>query len=146
MDVTLKNAYAEVYQILNILGEKYKKKIPQKLIKLFEEQRNSEYETNIKKDSKIEDIEISRNALIIISILNLKYWASAEEKERLQKIYDQNEYEYQEMINRYRQDDWLVRKKDKNDNYIETSLISEEKISIIAKIKRFFRKLIHKRK
>lgn len=146
MDITLKNAYAEVYQILNILGDKYKKKIPQKLIKLFEEQRNFDYETNIKKDSRIDDIEISRNALIIISILNLKYWATAEEKERLQKIYDQNENEYLEIINRYKQDDWLVRKKDKIDNYMETSLMTEEEIPIIVKIKRFFRRLIHKRK
>ena len=147
MEVTLKNAYTEVYQILNLLGDKYTKKVPKKIIKLIEENQNTDYKMNIKKDSKIEEIQLSRNALIIISILNLKYWATPEEKERLQKIYNKNELDYQEEINKFKQDDWLISKKDKNkvDNYQETSLIKQD-TSLIAKIKRFFRNLIQKRK
>lgn len=145
MEVTLKNAYTEVYQILNLLGEKYTKKVPKKILKLIEENQNTEYKVNIKKDSKIEEMQLSRNALIIISILNMKYWATPEEKERLQKIYNQNEFDYQEKINKFRQDDWLRKDKNKVDNYQETSLIKQE-TSLIAKIKRFFRNLIQKRK
>ena len=145
MEVTLKNAYTEVYQILNLLGEKYTKKVPKKIIKLIEENQNTEYKINIKKDSKIEEMQLSRNALIIISILNMKYWANSEEKERLKKIYNQNEFDYQEKINKFRQDDWLRKDKNKVDNYQETSLIKQE-TSLIAKIKRFFRNLIQKRK
>ena len=60
MDNILKNAYAEVYQILDILGNEYKRKVPYKLRKLFKENQN----TNHKIDKQINNI--SRIALIII--------------------------------------------------------------------------------
>lgn len=92
MESSLNNAYTKVIQILNILGDSYKNKIPQKLIELFESKQNLNFKTNIKKDIKIENIEISRTALIIISILNIKYWATNDEKEFLKKIYDEVVY------------------------------------------------------
>ena len=72
MENTLRNAYAEVNQILEILGRKYKNKVPRKLLKLFKEQQNEEYKRILEKTKKVEHLQISRNALTIISIINLK--------------------------------------------------------------------------
>ena len=137
MQSTLEEAYCEVGQILNLIGKPYTKKIPPKVMRLFEQNKLARQKTNINIQ------EISRNALIIISILNLKYWATNEEKEKLKAIYNQNEIEYQNKINVYKQDDWLQRKP-KNTETL--SLVQESKVSIIAKIQRFFRNLIRKRK
>ena len=80
MDIILKNAYTEVNQVIELLGEPYKNKIPKQIINFFYENRNINYKANISKNIPIEDIEISRTALIIISILNLKYWETDENK------------------------------------------------------------------
>lgn len=147
MDTTLNNAYTEVNQIIELLGEKYRSQIPEKILKLFKEKQNNNYKTNINKDTPIDKMEISRTALIIISILNLKYWEKDEDKKaELKNIYDENESKFQEKINTYKQNDWLKAKKNEiiqKENNQEKSLIEQKNISWIIKIKKFFRNLIH---
>lgn len=141
MDIILKNAYTEVNQVIELLGEPYKKKIPKQIINFFYENRNINYKANISKNIPIEDIKISRTALIIISILNLKYWETDEnKKEELKNIYNKNEKKFQGRISKYKQKDWLKTEKiEIQDKF----LIEKKDISLIYKIKRFFRKLIH---
>lgn len=150
MEDTLKNAYAEVEQILNFLGEPYKQKVPKKLITLFKEKKNANHRILIDSNVKIEDIKLSRTTLIIISILNLKYWEKdLDKKEKLKKIYDANECKYQDKINVYKQSDWLKNRRNINENpevTNETSLVEIKKNSIIDKIKMFFKKLFHGKK
>lgn len=147
METVLKNAYTEVNQILNLLGDKYKNKVPKELIDLFEEKQNLEYKTNINRNTKVENMKISRTALIIVSILNLKYWATYEEKEKLQKIYNYNEEKFQEKINIYKDKDWLKKQKNNKNNTIveEKSITVQTKISIVEKIKNFFRNIFQKK-
>ena len=141
MDIILKNAYTEVNQVIELLGEPYKNKIPKQIINFFYENRNINYKANISKNIPIEDIKISRTALIIISILNLKYWETDEnKKEKLKNIYNKNEKKFQGKISKYKQKDWLKTEKiEIQDKF----LIEKKDISLIYKIKRFFRKLIH---
>lgn len=139
MEDTLNNAYAEVGALLDFLGDSYKQKIPEKVIKLFDVPQKKDYKITIEKN------ELSRNALIIISILNLKYWEQdCNKKEQLKNIYDKNEKEYQEKINAYKKEDWLKNRKKsiETTTNAELSLITQENLSILEKIKRFFRKLI----
>ena len=135
-------AYAEVNQILTILGTKYQEKIPPKVRKLFEQEQA---ENNIIKPvTNLEDLQLSRKALIISSILNLKYWASKEEKKKLKKLYNKNEIEYQQKINSYQKEDWLKKKQSPKVQVEERSLVREANIGGITKIRRFFRNLWHK--
>ena len=147
MDIALKNAYAEVNQIIELLGEEYKAQIPQKILNLFNEKQNINYRTNISKDIPIDKMEVSRTALIIISILNLKYWEKDETKKaELKSIYDENERKFQEKINVYKQSDWLKTEKNEivqEENKQEKALIEQKDISWIVKIRRFFKDLIH---
>lgn len=95
MDIALKNAYKEVSIILDLLGEEYKLKIPKPLLKLFNENQNINYCPNI-------NIDISREALTIISILNLKYWETNDKEiKRLKEIYSQNQIDYQKKMGLY---------------------------------------------
>ena len=146
----LNNAYAEVEQVLDFLGDSYKQKIPEKLIKLFKEKKNKNHKIQIDKNTKLENIKLCRTTIIILSVLNLKYWeANPNKKDKLEQIYQKNEDKYQQKINEYKQDDWLKnrkRDKDKIENNIETSLIEIKKYSIIDKIKMFFKNLFCKKK
>lgn len=102
MNVSLRKAYTEVNVILNLLGNEYKSRIPKQLLKLFEENQNDKYYPNINKSQKIDDMEISRDALVIISILNLKYWETDEKEiKRLKEIYIQNQIDYQKKMGLY---------------------------------------------
>lgn len=134
MDITLKNAYTEVYQILEILGEEYKSKIPEKLQNLFQEQQNKSHKTNIRKSVPIDKMEVSRTALIIISILNLEYWETDETKKaQLKKVYAENEREFQEKISVYKQNDWLKNKKNEIKQE-EKALIEQKQSSWMEKV------------
>lgn len=152
METTLKNAYREVNQILNLLGNGYKQKIPSKILTLFEQNGEA---TSLEDDSKknianwsnaIKNGKISRNALVILSILNMKYWASEEEKQRLKAIYYENEKEYQDKINCYKSQDWIKRSKIGEDAQEEVSLVKIQEDSIWTKIKMFLKSLVSKRK
>ena len=129
MNKILSNSYTEVSYILNILGDEYKSKIPSQILKCIYNNKNNNYKFNI--DTNIEEANISRNALIIISIFNLKYWENDEvEKERLRKIYNINEQIFQKKINEY-----VIEEK---------SLIIKDDNSIWSKIKNFFKIILKK--
>ena len=143
METTLKSAYKEVGQILNLLGNDYKTKVPSSLLALFEQNMEDKNVSDLYKE--IKNNKVSRDALIILSILNAKYWANEEEKQELRAVYDKNEEEYQRKINSYQRKDWL--KKERNKEKIEeVSLVVVQENSIWTKIKNFLKNLIPKRK
>lgn len=143
METTLKSAYKEVGQILNLLGNDYKAKVPSSLLALFEQNMEEKNVSDLYKE--IKNNKVSRDALIILSILNAKYWANEEEKQGLKAVYDKNEEEYQRKINSYQRKDWL--KKERNKEKIEeVSLVVVRENSIWTKIKNFLKNLIPKRK
>jgi len=147
METTLKNAYREVGQILEVLGNEYKAKIPSKVLTLFEQGLEEASWINKEKQDinywseRMRKGQVSRNTLVILSILNIKYWAE-EEKQELKAIYDENEKEYQSKINCYKTQDWLKRE----EKIEEVSLVKIQEDSIWIKIKRFLKSLMSKRK
>ena len=156
MDEMMANAFTEVNQILDILGDKYKSQVPEDLLELFKEKQNPNYKTNINKDQKVEEMDITRQALIIISILNLRYWEKDPQKiEELEKIYKENDIKFQEKVNAFRNnDDWLVTKKEeKHEEMVqeenervkdEFALVKQEN-SFINKIRLFFLKIFSRK-
>lgn len=147
MENTLKIAYSEVDQVLDILGEKYKQEVPTKIRDMISREKDVNHKITI---NKIDDIHLTRKALIILSIFNLKYWEKDKNNiENLKQHYYNNERKYQEKINQYKEKDWLQSKKSDDqvqENHIGTSLIEIDNTSFISKIKRFLKKLIHRRK
>lgn len=149
METTLEDAYREVGQILELLGNEYKAKIPSKILPLFEQ--NAMEENDGKQAindwvNKIKSGQISRKALVILSILNIKYWANEEEKQRLKAIYDENEKEYQNKINYYKTQNWLKKEERKQGLQEEVDLVTIQEHSIWTKIKIFLKSLMSKRK
>lgn len=141
MENTQKMAYAEVGKILDILGENYKKKVPTKLRELFYKEDNPDVDIN---PNNINDKKISRKALIILSILNLKYWEDdPQKKQRLKIVYLENEVLYRE---KFKNNNWINEKKEKEINTVSvTTELVVPKETLGEKIRKLFKK-IFKRK
>lgn len=130
--------YNEVYDFLQILGDKYINKIPKNLYDFIEKQQVSEYKSNIVKNDEIYK-QLSDNALTFIAYLNLKYWCSEETKNQLLLKYKENDNYIEEVTRqRYNPDNLF---KDKNieieKNIEQTQLIEYKKDSIFRKLQKF---------
>lgn len=141
-------AYAEVNEILNLLGNEYKNKIPEKIINLFYEKEDKNYKINISSEKELRDSNISKTALTIISILNLKYWVTnKEEKCKLENRYKENDRIFNEKINIYKSENWLKQRNETiKEEVEETSLMNIQEEGFLLKIKKFFKKFLIKRK
>ena len=139
MSSMLSDSYSEVSYILDILGNKYKSKVPKEILNLIYSNRNDNY----KIDVNLNELEISRNALIIISILNLKYWENDKiKKTKLKQIYSKNEQMYQNRIKQYKNQDCLK----ETNNIKGNGIIIKKEKSIWNTIKRIIKGILYIKK
>ena len=80
-------AYSEVYEILNLMEDEYRKRVPQKVIDFFDDERMKEYKPEIRVDIPLEEQKIKRETIILLAILNINYWCDTEEEK--QKFQDE---------------------------------------------------------
>ena len=87
----ISRVYSEVYEILNVLGSDYIKKLPSNLYEHIMSKRDKkcviEYDINV----PIEEQNFCNETLDLIAYLNLHYWCDEKEKIELLKIYMKNE-------------------------------------------------------
>ena len=136
--------YAEVYNLLNILGTEYINKIPKKMYDFIDESRDKSVLINIDINLPIESQNISDETIEFISLLNLKYWCTENEKIELQKIYDENERKYQQKLKENLEKSFNSKNKnikEQHNEQLELVLIKNTFIyKIMSKIKKFFTK------
>lgn len=137
-------AYVEVLEIIKHMGKEYQEKIPQNLLQLFENNKDENYQYIIDNTKNIKEHKLLDETLGLLSIIELKYWANAEEKELLNKALQDNERKYQEKLSEiYNTDNLFKDKKEKTKNIDENenSLIEFKESAFkrfINKIKKFF--------
>lgn len=99
---TTKESYSEVFEIINFLGDEYKKQIPIKLYKFIENNRDKSYKPKFNLENNIESLNensVSKKTVAIIAFLNSKYWTQDEEtKQKLEKIYSADQERFQESV------------------------------------------------
>ena len=141
-------AYTEVLEILRYLPRNEYNKIATERIKFFESNKDTSYKFKIDPDIPLDKQNISIEANSIIILLFRDYFATENQKEKLNVILKQNEYKYQEDIrNKYNPDNIFKDRKNKNLNVIEnTNLPIEVKennffTKFITYIKNLFRKM-----
>lgn len=99
LSVNTRQAYAEIDTFIDLLDEYNKNKIPEKLREYFKKEKDEKYIKKINPNQSIQSQNLKEETLALIAMLNLQYWCENEdEKERLKKIYAQNEKKYQDMI------------------------------------------------
>ena len=139
-----KNAYAEVYTILQELNEEEYNKIPPEVIKTIEANRNEEYEYELDDELELKDQPMLSETKAILFNLFRDYLATPEQKAKIIRMQNEarqkNELKKQQMYNT----DVFANKPKENQssNNNETMQIVEYKESIfkriLNKIKSFF--------
>lgn len=135
-------AYAEVDEILNLLEDTYKDKIPEKVRNFFKEERDTEHEIQINIDIPLIEQNLNRETFILLAILNLNYWCeSEEEKKAFLNEMAENEKEKKELEEKYNPDN-LFKNKEKDN---KSSNMNEENLQMIEyKKPNFIKRLLGK--
>lgn len=145
MDNNYARAYTEVLEILKYFPEEEFNKIPKEKIKYYEDNMDTSYEFSIDPDDDLEDQDISPEANAILVSIFQDYFASEEQKEKLNKILDYNEREAERIKrekynpeNIFKKEETLVEEKTE-----ETALV-ESKDNFFVRFKKFILNLFHK--
>ena len=141
MEDSLSKAYAEVLLILTYMEQKYIDMIPKKLLELFNEEKDKNYQPNINPNISLAEQNLQRKTLALLAMLNLNYWCKDEnEKKELLKMYSENDKKIEaEMRERYNPDN-LFKKREKVE---QNNDIKQEKTELIEyKEKNIFRKIL----
>ena len=144
-----KIAYAEVYEILELMEKKYIDKMPRNLIETFKAERDSKYKSIIDVDKPLYEQDLHRETIILLAILYVNYWCEDEqEKDSLLKSFAENEKnKMQEAREKYNPDNIFNNKNNKDENKSEESMMIEyKKDSLLQKIWNKIKDLFKKNK
>ena len=148
MTYEIRQAYTEVYQVLENLPIEYVNKIPLKILEMLKTTKLEDYKIDINKQNPVDRTKLMRQTMIILAILNYQYWCpNRKTKNDLYKIYFKNEENYQKEIQK-NLDNLFKIKKDyttQNNMIIKDNVaIVEYKTSIFTKIVKWFKKILKK--
>ena len=82
---------AEVYGILRHLSEENFNKIPKDVIKIIEENKDNDYIWEYDSNIPLKDHNISRDAIAVLSFINMEYLLNEEQRRLMEKIHLTNE-------------------------------------------------------
>ena len=138
-----KDAYTEVYEIIEQLNEEEYNKIPPQVIKAIEENRNTEYEFELDEDIELKDQELLPETKAILFNLFRDYLSTPEQKEKIIKMQAEerlkNEQKKQEQYN----SDIFANKQKKQTIKEEHTELIEYKENIFKRIFNKIRQFFH---
>lgn len=134
-------AYAEIDEILNLLEDKYREKVPEKVRTFFKEEKMVDYKPTIDVNTPLIQQNLKRETIVLLSILNLNYWCdTAEEKQKILDELSNNDKEKQELLEKYNSDNLF---KNKQEKIIDESMQTGQEL-IVYKETNFISKLLNK--
>lgn len=108
-------AYAEIDEILNLLEDDYRERVPKKVIDFFKEEKMKDYHPEIDIEKPLIEQNLKRETMVLLAILNLNYWCeNEEEKQRFLNELDKNEEEKKELEEKYNPDNLFKKKQDES--------------------------------
>ena len=143
-------AYSEIFEILSLMEEEDKEKVPQEVRDFFEEQRMKEYKPKIRTDIPLTEQNLRRETVVLLTILVINYWCdSEEEKQSFIDELEKNEKIKMKLQEKYNPDNLFKnRKKTKEDvvmNQIENVGMIQYKENLFTKLKKWFEKIFDKK-
>lgn len=133
-----KQAYSEVYAIINLMSWNLITKIPEKILENIENKRDKEQVIEI---DNIEEYQPSEQANKLLAVLYKNYFATNEEKEVIQakeKMVYQREQE--KLHEKYNPDNLFKNRETKVETAENTVSMVEYKESIFTKIKNWIKR------
>lgn len=108
-------AYAEIDEILNLLEDDYRERVPKKVRDFFKEEKIKDYHPEIDIEKPLIEQNLKREIMVLLAILNLNYWCeNEEEKQRFLNELDKNEEEKKELEEKYNPDNLFKKKQDES--------------------------------
>ena len=143
-------AYSEIYEILNLMEDEDKERVPQEVRNFFEEQRMKEYKPKIRTDIPLTEQNLRRETLVLLTILVINYWCdSEEEKQSFIDELGKNEKIKMKLQEKYNPENLFKnRKKTKEDivmEQVENVEIIQYKENLFTKLKKWFEKIFNKK-
>ncbi len=93
MNENINRSYKEVNEILNLMGDSYKDRVPKKMKTLFDKAEDKNYEPGITLDDFMAGKMLDETKTIL-TILYINYWADLNEKnqymDKIRKIDEEN--------------------------------------------------------
>ncbi len=132
----IKIAYSEVLDIINLMEEKYKNKIPNSVLQIFKDEKKENYNPVINIEESFLNQNLQRETLVILAILNLNYWCENEqEKIDLLKEYAENDKIKEEKLRKmYNPDNMFKNKNTERISENENKQLIEYKENMFKKI------------
>lgn len=143
IDEVYRNAFQEVYIILENTENELLTKIPNKFMNFINNNRNINYKTNIKSDIQIDKQILLKETESILSLIYRSYWATDDEKRKFaqedlqEKIEIENKK--QEEYSGKDIDEIFEQRQNINKNSLNNNLMVIKKENFI---KRFFNRLL----
>lgn len=75
-------AYAEVDYIISHMNEKYREKVPEKMLNFFRDYKDPNYVVKVEPYVPLQKQGLKRYTLEILALLHLKYWCEDEERKK----------------------------------------------------------------
>ena len=140
-------AYVEILEVINKIDKEYKDKIPEKLLDFFENNKDLKYEFKV--ENMNSQKPFLRETVVILTVLEQKYWANDEEREILNRVLKENEEKHQKEIREKYNPNRIFEKSKKEKveeeiNNKEQTSLSEVKENIFVKIKKMIKEFFNK--
>ena len=138
-------AYTEILEILKYIPKKEYEKIPQSKIEFYEENQDKNYTYQFDITKPTAEVTMLDETKVIIISLFRDFFASENQKQKLQSLLQAKENAYQEKIReQYKVEDIFQRRaQKKEETYADISLVVVKKSTmlnrIMEKIKNFLR-------
>lgn len=141
-------AYAEIDEILNLLEDKYREKVPEKVRTFFKEEKMIDYKPVIDVNIPLIQQNLKRETIVLLATLNLNYWCDTpKEKQEILDEISNNEKERQELLEKYNPDNLFKKRQEDKQEFAHTeelSVVEYKKPSFIqrllGKIAKLFKK------
>lgn len=145
---TYAKAYTEVLEILNHFPEEEYDRIPIEKIEFYRKNMDKEYNFTINPEIDFEEQNISKEANAIIVNLFKEYFATDEQKVKIEEILKINqEKEEQQKREKYNPDDIFKKVQKQETSNVETiesqNALIEYKESFFIKFKNFIFRILH---
>lgn len=148
VDIQYANAYTEVLEILKYISQEDYNKVPKEKINMFEHNANREYIFDYDSNKTLEEQNVSKTARAIIAILFRDYWATEEQRNKI-NAFQNNKRQQIEEENRQKYNTDIFKNKtniantSKNEQAENMQLV-EYKENIFKRILVFFKKMFGK--
>ena len=134
----INKAYAEVYEIINLLGAEYRDKIPAKVIDFLQNNKDDNYIVILDPEMPLEDQCLLKDTINILALIKKDYWCdSKEESDQFFSVLRENEKKSKE---KYSIDKLFNNKKNEQD-YEQTQPENEKSLLVITENKKWYNRI-----